>query len=69
MIVATHQASTTPSPVGVTRDGMAYSLFFTGLPALGFTAADVVKMYLHRGSFETSLADEDREQASDRCVD
>ena len=32
----------------------------------GFTAADVVKLYLHRGSFETVLADEDREQDSDR---
>jgi hypothetical protein len=64
VIVATHQASS--SPVGVTRDGVVYELFFTGLPARGFTAADVVKLYLHRGSFETSLADEDREQDSDR---
>jgi hypothetical protein len=64
LIVATHQAST--SPVGLTRDGRVYELFFTGLPALGFTAADVVRLYLHRGSFETSLADEDREQDSDR---
>jgi hypothetical protein len=66
VIVATHPAGTTPSPVGVTRDGMVSELFFTGLPTLGFTAADVVKLYLHRGSFETSLADEDREQDSDR---
>jgi len=36
------------------------------LPAAGFTAADVVKLYVHRGSFETVLADEDREQDSDR---
>ena len=64
LIVATHQAST--SPVGVTRDGVVYELFFTGLPALGFTAADVVRLYLHRGSFETELADEDLEQDSDR---
>jgi len=64
LIVATHQAST--SPVGVTRDGMVYELFFTALPALGFTAADVLKLYLHRGSFETELADEDFEQDSDR---
>jgi len=41
LIVATHQAST--SPVGVTRDGMVYELFFTALPALGFTAGDVLK--------------------------
>jgi hypothetical protein len=64
LIVATHQAAT--SPIGVTRDGMVYELFFTALPAAGFTAADVVKLYLHRGSFETVLADEDREQDSDR---
>ncbi len=64
VIVATHQGAT--SPVGVTRDGTVYELFFTGLPALGFTAADVAKLYLHRGSFETELADEDLEQDSDR---
>ena len=66
VIIATHQAGTTASPIGVTRDGVVYELFFTALPALGFTAADVVKLYLHRGSFETVLADEDREQDSDR---
>src|SRR6266705_2729969 len=66
VIIATHPAGTTASPIGVTRDGIVYELFFTALPALGFTAADVVKLYLHRGSFETVLADEDREQDSDR---
>ena len=66
VIIATHPAGTTPSPIGVTRDGVVYELFFTALAALGFTAADVVKLYLHRGSFETELADEDREQDSDR---
>jgi hypothetical protein len=45
---------------------VVYELFFTALPALGFNAADVVKLYLHRGSFETVLSDEDREQDSDR---
>jgi len=64
LIVATHQAAT--SPIGVVCDGVVYELFFTALPALGFTAADVVMLYLHRGSFETVLADEDREQDSDR---
>jgi hypothetical protein len=64
LIVATHQAAT--SPIGVIRDGMVYELFFTALPALGFTAADVVRLYLHRGSFETVLSDEDREQDADR---
>jgi len=66
VIVATHPAGATASPIGVTRDGVVYELFFTALPALGFTAADVVKLYLQRGSFETVLADEDREQDSDR---
>src|SRR6266702_2060436 len=65
VIIATHPAGTTASPIGVTRDGIVYELFFTALPALGFTAADVVKLYLHRGSFETVLSDEDREQDSD----
>src|SRR5205085_2533508 len=66
VIIATHPAGTTASPIGVTRDGIVYELFFTALPALGFSAADVVKLYLHRGGFETVLADEDREQDSDR---
>jgi hypothetical protein len=66
VIVATHVATTTKAPIGATRDGMVSELFFTALPASGFTAADVVMLYLHRGSFETVLADEDREQDSDR---
>src|SRR6266851_1754252 len=66
VIIATHQAGTTLSPIGVTQDGIVYELFFTALPASGFTAADVLKLYLHRGSFETTLSDEDREQDSDR---
>jgi hypothetical protein len=66
VIVATHAATATKAPIGVTRDGLIYELFFTALPTVGFTAADVVKLYLHRGSFETVLADEDREQDSDR---
>lgn len=31
-----------------------------------FTASDVLDLYLHRGSFETVLADEDEEQGMDR---
>ena len=50
VIIATHPAGTTASPIGVTRQGVVYELFFTALPALGFSAADVVKLYLHRGS-------------------
>ncbi len=66
VVVATYQASATASPVGTTREEVVYELFFTALPAESFTAIDVVKLYLHRGSFETTLADEDREQNSDR---
>jgi hypothetical protein len=53
LIGATHQATT--SPIGVVRDGVVSELFCTALPAAGFTAADVVMLYLHRGSFETVL--------------
>jgi hypothetical protein len=66
VIVATHPATAAKAPVGVTRDGVVYELFFTALPAAGFTAVDVLMLYLHRGSFETVLADEDREQDADR---
>jgi hypothetical protein len=66
VIVATHPAGTKPSPVGVTRAGVVYELFFTNLPQHGFTAGDVVEVYLHRGAFEPILADEDREQDPDR---
>ena len=66
VIVATHPASTTPAPVGTTREEIVYELFFTALPQVAFTAADVVTLYLHRGAFETVLADEDQEQDPDR---
>jgi hypothetical protein len=68
VVIATHRASATPAPVGVTRDGMVYELFFTALPQEAFTAADVVHLYLHRGAFETVLCDEDQEQDPDRWV-
>lgn len=68
VIVASQPASATPSPVGVTRDGGVYELFFTDLPTSGFSAADVVSLYFQRGGFETLLADEDQEQAVDRWV-
>ena len=37
-----------------------------GLAAPAFSAKDVLDLYLHRGSFETVLADEDVEQEPDR---
>lgn len=68
VIVATHPATQTPAPIGVTRDDVVYELFFTALPPVAFTPADVVDLYLHRGAFETTLADEDKEQDPDRWV-
>src|SRR5438132_581296 len=66
LVVATHQAGTTKSRIGVTRSGVVYELFFSRLPQQAFTASDVVGLYLHRGAFETTLADEDQEQDPDR---
>jgi hypothetical protein len=66
VIVATHPASATPSPIGTTRDGVVYELFFTNLPPSAFRSGDVVQLYLHRGGFENVLADEDKEQDADR---
>ncbi len=50
VVVATHPASNKKSPVGVTRAGSVYELFFTNLPQRGFTARDVVEGYLHHGA-------------------
>jgi hypothetical protein len=67
VVVATHPAPMGgKSRVGVTRDGVVYELFYTTLPQNAFTASDVVALYLHRGAFETALADEDLEQDPDR---
>jgi hypothetical protein len=66
VIVATHPAGKKKSPIGVTRAGVVYELFWTSLPQHAFTACDVVELYLHRGAFELILADEDREQDPDR---
>jgi hypothetical protein len=66
VVVATHPAGQKKSPVGITRAGVVYELFFTTLPQQGFTASDVVELYLHRGAFEPTLADEDTEQDPDR---
>jgi hypothetical protein len=66
VVVATHPADKKKSPVGVTREGLVYELFFTALPQQAFTASDVVELYLHRGAFEPLLSDEDSEQDPDR---
>src|SRR2546429_551330 len=66
LIVATHAASSTSASIGKHRDGLVYELFVTHLPAPAFSPQDVLDLYLHRGSFETVLADEDVEQDPDR---
>jgi hypothetical protein len=66
VVVATHPEGKKKSPVGVTRAGVVYELFFTNLPQQGFTACDVVELYLHRGAFEPALSDEDQELDPDR---
>jgi hypothetical protein len=68
VIVATHPATATVAPIGITRDGVVSELFFTALPQAAFTPADVVALYLDRGAFEAVLSDEDKEQDSDRWV-
>lgn len=68
LIVATHPATGTKAAIGVTRGEVVYELFFTTLPQGAFTPADVLALYLHRGSFEIVLSDEDREQDPDRWV-
>lgn len=66
LVVATHPATSSPPSVGVQREGMVYELFVSTLPSPAFTPKDVLDLYLHRGSFETVLADEDSEQATSR---
>ncbi len=68
MLLATHPAGSSRPPIGKVREGTVYEQFFTTLPPDAFTPADVLDLYLHRGSFETVLADEDEEQATDRWV-
>lgn len=66
LVVATHPATSSSPAVGSERDGTVYELFVSTLPSPAFTASDVLDLYLHRGSFETVLADEDDEQEFDR---
>jgi len=59
LVIATHPAADAALAVGVERDGTVYELFVSTLPSPAFTASDVLDLYVHRGSFETVLADED----------
>jgi hypothetical protein len=66
LLVATHAVTSSPPKIGVERDGTVYELFVSTLPSPAFASSDVLDLYLHRGSFETVLFDEDVEQDSDR---
>jgi len=66
LVIATHPATDAAPAVGVERDGTVYELFVSTLPSPAFTASDVLDLYVHRGSFEAVLADEDKEQEMDR---
>jgi hypothetical protein len=66
VVVATHPQASKKSRIGHTRKGVVYELFFTHLPQDAFTASDVVALYLHRGAYAPTLADEDLEQDPDR---
>jgi hypothetical protein len=56
MIVAVHPSLATRDPIGVTKNGLVYEIFFTSAPKEAFTPSDVLHLYLHRGAFETALA-------------
>jgi hypothetical protein len=66
LVIATHAATGSSPVVGTERDGMVYELFVSTLPSPAFTTSDVLDLYLHRGSFEAVLVDEDEELDSDR---
>jgi hypothetical protein len=59
MLLAAHPANDSSPSIGTLRNGIVYEQFFTTVPPAAFTPADVLDLYLHRGSFETVLADED----------
>jgi hypothetical protein len=59
-LLATHPAGSSRPPIGKVKEGTVSEQFFTTLPSSAFTPADVLELYLHRGSFETVLADEDQ---------
>jgi hypothetical protein len=66
LIIATHPATDDPPKIGQKRNGLVYELFVSTLLAPALTAKDLLDLYLHRGSFENVLADEDLEQDPDR---
>ncbi|HEY1353868.1 MAG TPA: hypothetical protein VGF67_30020 [Ktedonobacteraceae bacterium] len=68
-LIVTASPTTSASPsVGEQRGESVYELFISTLPSPAFSAQDVLDRSLHRGSFETVLAEEDEEQDADRWV-
>jgi hypothetical protein len=65
--VASHPATSTSVYIGKKRDGMGEALFATRLAGRALSAKAVLDRDLHRGSFESVVADEDSEQEPDRC--
>ncbi len=68
LLVATSPATAASPSVGEQRGKMVSERFVSTLPSPAFSAKDVLDLYLHRGSFETVLSDEDEEQDADRWV-
>jgi hypothetical protein len=68
LIVATSPTTSASPSVGEQRGESVYELFISTLPSPAFSTKDVLDLYLHRGSFETVLVDEDKEQDADRWV-
>lgn len=56
----------TPTVVGKLRGAFVYELFLTSHGSHRLSAAEIVTLYQHRGSFEQVLSDEDQEQDPDR---
>src|ERR1019366_5183480 len=66
VIIVTHPATDDPPKGGQQRSGVVYELVVSTVQTPAMTASDLLDLYRHRGSFETVLADEDREQDPDR---
>src|SRR5260370_14553370 len=59
LVVATHALTSSSPKVGVERDGTVYELFVSTLSSPTFTSSDVLDIYLHLGTFVTSLSVDD----------
>jgi hypothetical protein len=67
LVIATHPGTSSDPAVGTLRDGTALtSCLPARFPPQRLRLRMCLPLYLHRGSFETVLADEDKEQDADR---